>query len=471
MSAPKRDNYRFSFLLKLACPELPSSEFAATIAEASSGVAMLFAQGEHTAWLHLAIDPLGKPLSRKFFSEKTCRGAKLLSSVGFSAIETPLAQIDLALKQLAGEPTVSGLNELAATWLSQSRANAAIAADVACHADPKDTLLQQLKRDFLGLLATQEPCPTAAEFMNSFFEAGNADAYIAVSSNLPVFATLRDNFVTHTRATRKEKPMRESLQEYCETHPLPDSVPSASAVTTRAGYRALVEAMARTFVLRQEAKKRAIWFYGAPNSGKTRITSFLSQIFVTQALELAEGKYTLDSSEHRVATQLVLLDEANFQDLFKPSNLSNTKLFFEGRGYLRRVMMQTPRKAYAGACVFLTSNSLPAISKPSEDPTDPGYDWTAIRTRTSFFRMDVTHPGKAKFPFDATILAHAILETATQHEPSLTQSSQLEPLEEEKAQGSQGTQRDLPPVPVFASEDPALSELLGEFSPTPVAVG
>jgi len=177
-------------------------------------------------------------------------------------------------------------------------------------------------------------------------------------------------------------------------------------------------------VLRQETKKRAIWFYGAPNCGKTLMTRLLAEIFVTQDLLLAEGKYTLVSGEHQVATQLVLLDEANFNDLFKPSNLPNVKLFFEGRGYLQRVMMQTPRMAYQGACVFLTSNGLPAISKPSDDPADAGYDWAAIRTRTTFFKMDVTHSGKAKFPFDATILAHAILETTALHEPSLTQCSQ-----------------------------------------------
>lgn len=267
--------------------------------------------------------------------------------------------------------------------------------------------------------------------MNSLHEAGKLCEVIAVSENIDAFRKLRSNYVTITRPTRKEKAMRESLQEFCDAHPLPEDIPSASAVTTKAGYRALVEAMAQTFVVRQEAKKRAIWFFGAPNCGKTRITEFLAQIFVTQTLELAEGKFTLESAEQTVATQLVLLDEANFHDFFKPSNLPSVKLFFEGRGYLRRVMHETPRKAYVGACVFLTSNGLPALSKPSSDSNDPNYDWAAIRTRTSFFKCTTSHPGKGKFPFDPVVLAHAILETATQHEPSPTQCSQAT-LEEEK---------------------------------------
>jgi hypothetical protein len=66
--------------------------------------------------------------------------------------------------------------------------------------------------------------------MNSFYEGGNPEAYLEVSANLAMFQQIRSNFVTHTRATRKEKAMRESLQEFCETHPLPEHIPSASAL-------------------------------------------------------------------------------------------------------------------------------------------------------------------------------------------------------------------------------------------------
>ena len=122
---------------------------------------------------------------------------------------------------------MTGLNESASTWLSQNRASAAIATAVTVHSDPKDSLLKQLKLDFLKLLAEKDPCPTAAEFMNSFYESGKPEAYIEVSANLAAFNALRDNFVVHTRATRKEKAMRESLQEFCEAHSLPEQTTSA----------------------------------------------------------------------------------------------------------------------------------------------------------------------------------------------------------------------------------------------------
>jgi hypothetical protein len=165
---------------------------------------------------------------------------------------------------------------------------------------------------------------------------------------------------------------------------------------------------------------------------------------------LVEGKYTIVSGEHPFATQVVLLDEANFNDLFKPSNVPQVKLFFEGRGYAERIMHANPRVIFKGACVFVTSNGLPALAKPAA-PDDPNYDWAAIRTRTTFVKMTVSHSGKEKFPFDATVLAHAILETASQQEPS-TQCSQLE---EEKHSSSERT---LPAVPEFL--DDTLAELL-----------
>lgn len=134
MTTPKRDNYRFTFLLKLECPEqLPTAEFASNIAEGATP--MLFTRDEHTVWLHIAIDPLGKPLSRKFFSEKACRGAKLIASAGFLAIETPATQVDTTLIQLAADSYVTGLNEAAATWLSQKRASAVIVTEVTTRSD------------------------------------------------------------------------------------------------------------------------------------------------------------------------------------------------------------------------------------------------------------------------------------------------------------------------------------------------
>lgn len=149
MSTAKRDNYRFSFLLKLKC----GPDQAADVAADLPGTVLPFSQDTQTCWISVAIDPASKPLSRFHFNGEH-KGAKILARALVILLEevTP-ALIDRTLKQLASDPAVTGLNPAAAAWLSQNRASAAIVADVASHQDSKDSLLQQLKRDFVGLLA------------------------------------------------------------------------------------------------------------------------------------------------------------------------------------------------------------------------------------------------------------------------------------------------------------------------------
>lgn len=448
MSAAKPSNVRFSFLLKLKCDH---NHVETVVGELPGGV-MAFAQAE-TCWIHIAIDPASKPVGRNYFRGEH-KGAKILGKALATLLEeTSSPLIEPTLKQLAADPNVAGLNESATAWLSQNRASAAIAVAVENRSDPKDSLFKQLKLDFLKLLAASDPRPTAAQFMNSFYERGNPESYLEVSVNLAAFTQIRNNYLTHTCAARKEKPMRETLQEFCETHPLPASIPSASAVTTRHGFKRLVEAIAKNFLLRSVKKMRTVWFYGSANCGKTTMTELLAEIFLAQTMDIQEGRYTELSAEHDFATQLVILDEASF-GLFAKGNMEKVKKFFEGRGYPHRVMNQTPVTALVGACVFLATNGLPDVSDPLDK--DHRTNWLPITYRTSFFEARQSHAGTTKFPFDATVLAHAIMETVTQHEPPLTQSSQLEPFEEEKRQYH------LPNVPDFpSSQDSVLGELLG----------
>jgi hypothetical protein len=269
--------------------------------------------------------------------------------------------------------------------------------------------------------------------------------------------------------------MLESLHEFCEVHPLPASTPSAIAITNKYGFRQLVEAIAKFYVLNLVDKMRTIWIYGAANSGKSTVIKFLRQIFLAQTMLLLEGKFTIVSAEHPFATQLILMDEAS-SGLFVKTNMELAKSFLEGRGYPHRAMNQTPYPDWEGACVLLATNGLPGISNPEhEDHSD---NWLPVTYRTTFIKMTESHKGETKFPFDATVLAHAIMETiATHHPPSMTQCSQIQSQhvhEEEK--------RHLPNVPDFSNDDPVLAGLIGysdfdrelreaAIPTTPVAVG
>lgn len=165
MSVPKRDNYRFSFLLELRCEPAQAEAVATDL----PGTIMVFTQGNETCWLSMAIDPTSKPVSRLYFRGE-CKGAKILAKALVILIdETSPSLIDSALKKLASDPLTSGLNPPAVAWLSQNRAGTAIVAAVTSHSDPKDSLLQLLTMDYLKLLAESDPRPHADAFMNSFY--------------------------------------------------------------------------------------------------------------------------------------------------------------------------------------------------------------------------------------------------------------------------------------------------------------
>lgn len=88
-------------------------------------------------------------------------------------------------------------------------------------------------------------------------------------------------------------------------------------------------------------KQKTVWFYGAPNTGKSTFALLLSEIFCCEMLKFSESK--LSTVESGVANpHLVLVDEANWYDLFKPGALANTKSFFEGKGLLRRELYKAP---------------------------------------------------------------------------------------------------------------------------------
>jgi hypothetical protein len=90
--------------------------------------------------------------------------------------------------------------------------------------------------------------------------------------------------------------------------------------------------------------------------------------------------------------------------MFKATNISNMKRFFEGKGYVTRTMYNQPSIEFIGAYVFVTSNGLPALSKDE----DHSYDWEAIKARVSFVETKTSFEDKGKdaFPFNYVVLGH-----------------------------------------------------------------
>jgi hypothetical protein len=64
------------------------------------------------------------------------------------------------------------------------------------------------------------------------------------------------------------------------------------------------------------------------------------------------------------------------KELFTPDNLSSTKELLEGRGMTTRCLYKNHRISYEGACVLMTTNSLPYILL---DDLHPEYEAFKIR--------------------------------------------------------------------------------------------
>lgn len=80
------------------------------------------------------------------------------------------------------------------------------------------------------------------------------------------------------------------------------------------------------------------------------------------------------------------------------------KVFMEGRGFLNRTFYKQPFRDFIGACVFITSNGLPNLSRDDERKVE----WEAIKARTSFIKMEGSFGdhGPNGFPFNEIHLAH-----------------------------------------------------------------
>ena len=85
-----------------------------------------------------------------------------------------------------------------------------------------------------------------------------------------------------------------------------------------------------------ETKKKTVWFYGAPNTGKTTMAQYFSKIFDSVNLTL-KGTWTHDGNFelHRqtYSPNLVVLNEINTEYCFGGTQLEDMKTLMEGAGY------------------------------------------------------------------------------------------------------------------------------------------
>ena len=76
-------------------------------------------------------------------------------------------------------------------------------------------------------------------------------------------------------------------------------------------------ALTNVMLLRKSVKRHCVIFYGEPDSGKTWISKFMHNIFDSHWKQQPKGIFDEKISPHEANKQLVVINEANVDVLFK----------------------------------------------------------------------------------------------------------------------------------------------------------
>jgi hypothetical protein len=68
---------------------------------------------------------------------------------------------------------------------------------------------------------------------------------------------------------------------------------------------------------------------------------------------------------------------------------------------------ENPVLYFEGACVYITSNKLPALAY---DDNILNFDWPAVKVRVNFYKALHKHKDTGSFPINAPILAHLFMD-------------------------------------------------------------
>ena len=87
--------------------------------------------------------------------------------------------------------------------------------------------------------------------------------------------------------------------------------------------------------MKKEAKRGAIWLWGAPNSGKSTILKMFAEIFTVVSFSKTRNKFDLIYNQSIRQPQFVTIDEVVAKTFFGPnSDYTEAKLVMEGGGYI-----------------------------------------------------------------------------------------------------------------------------------------
>lgn len=133
------------------------------------------------------------------------------------------------------------------------------------------------------------------------------------------------------------------------------------------------------------SKKKSVWFYGKPNTGKTTLAQYFYEMYDGTNLTIKsgwthDGNYDLFRTTHK--PHLLIMNEINAESLFS-SQIDDMKTVLEGGGMCVNKKHKALVRMFEGCGVYMCSNILPTFPK-SMTLSQRKRQWEAICERVYF---------------------------------------------------------------------------------------
>ena len=138
----------------------------------------------------------------------------------------------------------------------------------------------------------------------------------------------------------------------------------------------------------------------------------LEEIFTIVPFTQTRSKFDVVYSSSKQAPQFVTVDEGATNVFFADRRSWNdSKLTFEGQGYISENKHKNPKKKWEGLPIIITSNRIPDILMPGHKlAKECSYDHQAFMVRIKFHQLLKENSNTTIFPYNVADLATYIFD-------------------------------------------------------------
>ena len=145
------------------------------------------------------------------------------------------------------------------------------------------------------------------------------------------------------------------------------------------------------------------------------------EIFNVVNYTQTRSRFDLNYDKVQQAPQFITIDEGAASTFFKDKgSWDDSKLFFEGQGYVCEAKHQHPEKRWQDVPIIVTSNTLPFVLSDAVEDRDQKVHRHAFRQRISFTHLTKSYANDDIFPYDTRDLAAYMLHKVQEMQSGFT---------------------------------------------------